>query len=257
MIDNNINNPNENILYIIYSHSSYSDILNIQNDYISDIKEEKILFIDKLDENIKYNFDRIILYDDNLNYSKRLYNCLEIVNTVKFIIFLHDNDIILYKSQSDLNNLIKIMKVNYIDRIDLQIKDIPGNNIINYNEYILIKNNNINNYIYNVNPSIWRYNKFKELMNNFNNSYVNIEHACQEYCYNNLNVYTLYSKNIIRCGFHNLTNIFVFLHITKNGELTPVDNNVNNLDKNIQEIYDKILNKYNISRKIRPAISIY
>ncbi len=254
----NINNDKiEDLIYIIYSHSSYSDILQIQNDFISDIKEHKILFIDKINDNIKYNFDEIIYYDDTLNYTKRVYNCLQMVQTDKFIVFIHDIDIILNISQNDLQNLVNIMKLHNIDRIDLQIKDTPKNEIICYNEYILIKNNNINNYIYNVNPSIYRFDKFKILMDIFDNSYVNCENMdTQIYSYYNLNTYTLYSKNIIRCGFHNVTNIFTFLHIIKNKELTPTDNNINNLDKHIQEIYDNILQKYNINRTIRPALSM-
>jgi hypothetical protein len=111
-----------NYTYVIYSHSSYSDILNIQNEYIKNITEQKILLIDKIDPNTKYNFDKIIYYDDKLNYTKRLYNCLSQLTNVKYIIFIHDNDILIKKSDVDLNKLIEIMNTNNIDRLDLQNK---------------------------------------------------------------------------------------------------------------------------------------
>lgn len=254
-IISNQNFIKDNFVYVIYSHSSFSDVLKIQNDYllINNIIEEKILFIDKLDSNIKYNFDKIIYYDDKLNYSKRLFKCLTELNTNKYIILVHDNDIIIKKSDIDLNNLTNYMKKYNIDRIDLTHRNrINSSNLIFFNNEInLIKNTDITFYIYNVNPSIYNPEKLIKLMNNFDCDYRTIEHVVQKYTLDNLNTYYIYSHSPIHGGYFEVTNIFTHLHITHGGELLPIDNNINNLEQHLQNEYVNIINKYKFNRKIK------
>jgi len=241
-----------NYFIAIYSHSSFSDILTIQNDYLKEIKGvEKILFIDKIEGDNKYNFDRIIFYDDSLNYSKKVYTCLEKINTDKYILFIHDNDILIKNPHIDIINLTNIMSQHNIDRIDLQNKRDSNmdRNIINYNNSInLIEHKTGVEYNYNVNPAIYRFNKFKNIMFNFDCSYRDIELVVQNYCVKNLKTYTLYSNNIILGGWMKLTHIFLFFHITHHHKLLP-PTKVEWMDNMIQDEYNKIIEKYNIGDK--------
>lgn len=242
---------------IVYSNSAFSDILFIQNDYLKKIKQEKILFIDKIDDIIEYNFDKIIFYDNNLNYSKRLHTCLENINTDKYVLFIHDNDILINNPDKHIIELISIMIQYNIDRIDLQHKrdGNPNMNIINYNNDInLIEHKNLLEYNYNVNPSIYKFDKFKEIMLNFDCSYRDIEFIVQDYCVNNLKTYTLYSNNPIHGGYMILTNIFLYLHITHGGKLTAQQNKRNKMNYIIQDEYNKIIEKYNLKREFNEFI---
>lgn len=241
----------QNYTYVIYSHSSYSDILNIQNEYIKNITEQKILLIDKIDPDIKYNFDKIIYYDDKLNYTKRLYNCLKQLTNVKYIIFIHDNDILVKKSDVDLNKLIEIMNTNNIDRLDLQDKRDSNKKIKFSDEINLIKNEDIKYYIYNVNPCIYRLEKLIKLCNKFDYSYRDIEEYIQTYTLENLNTYYLNSNKKINGGYFVVTNIFVYLHITHSGYLMPANIHENHLDPFLQAHYEQILSKYKLNRNMR------
>lgn len=240
-----------NYIYVIYSHSSYSDILNIQNEYIKNITEQKILLIDKLDPNIKYNFDKIIYYDDKLNYTKRLYNCLKQIENIKYIILIHDNDILIKKSDVDLNKLIGLMNINNIDRLDLQDKRDSNKKIKFSDEINLVKNEDIRYYIYNVNPCIYRLEKFIELCNTFDYSYRDVEEYVQTYTLENLNTYYLNSTKKINGGYFVVTNIFMYLHITHSGYLMPSNNDENHLNSFLQTHYEQILSTYTFSRNMK------
>ena len=242
-------------LYVVYSHSSFSDVFKVQNQYFKEIKHEKILFIDILDETIDYNFDRIIFYNPDLNYSKRLSECLRQMNTDKYVIFIHDNDILLKHCEKDIYHLTNIMTEYSIDRIDLQHKIDNHENIhkIQYNNEIqLCQHKNASGYNYNVNPSIYRFHKLKAIMDTFDCSYRAIEwyeSGVQEYCVNNLNTYTLYSSKPICAGYFNVTDIFIFLHITHHGELLPQENEkIRSMNEFVQNEYNDIIDKYSFNR---------
>jgi hypothetical protein len=151
------------------------------------------------------------------------------------------------------------MSQHNIDRIDLQHKRDSSvkRNIINYNNNInLIEHKNPNQYNYNVNPSIYRFNKFKDIMFNFNYSYRDIECSnVQNYCIDNLKIYTLHSNNPIVSCYFSITDIFLFLHITHTGKLAPKDikmlkpSGPKFVNDMIHNEYKKIIEKYNLGSK--------
>lgn len=244
--------------YIIYSHSSYNDILKVQNDFCKNITEKKYLFIDKIDNNFNSNFDYIFFYDDNLNYSKRILTCLFQANIKnEFIFFNPDINIIIEKNDKDIYNILDIMKNNNIGRFDLcAYKYIENIENIDYNEYILVKNNDLDNYIYNVGSAIYNTEKYIDLLNNFDYEYraFELQRCVQEYCLKHMNCYYINCKNPnlgIHCGYYGCTNVFSYIHITHGGELMPIDNNKNNLNNNLQKIYENILNNYKFNRNMR------
>lgn len=245
---------------IVYSHSSYSDILNVQNDYFKNIDSIKYLFIDKIDNNITYNFDKIYYYDDNLNYSKRILQCLREANIEEeFIIFHPDINIIIKQKNEDIDNLIDIMQINNIDRLDFcTYKFVESTKNISYKDYLLINNIDLNYYIYNVGTAIYRLNKYIKFLEMFDYSYRNIEiiTAVQEYAKNNINSYYLNNTNqsYIHVGYYATTDILIYIHITHDGKLMPIDNNINHLDVDIQKEYNDIINKYKFNRNIRNSM---
>jgi hypothetical protein len=247
-------------IQIVYSHSSYSDILQVQNDYFKNINGPKYLFIDKIEENIIYNFDKILFYNDNFNYSKRILQCLKEANIEEeFIIFHLDINIVIKQNEQEINNLINIMEINYIDRLDFcTYKFQESEKNISYKDYLLIHNNDINYHIYNVGTAIYKLNKYIIFLEKFDYSYRSIEviPEVQEYAKNNFNAYYLNYKNQknINTGYFGMTDNLIYLHITHAGHLMPIDNNKNNLDKDLQEVYNSIVNKYKFNRNFRNSM---
>ena len=67
-----------NVAFICYSHSEYSDVWDMffgqLNKYLPDVK--KYLFTDKVNKTIPDNIN-VITYDNSLSYSYRVAHCLE------------------------------------------------------------------------------------------------------------------------------------------------------------------------------------
>jgi hypothetical protein len=232
------------ICLVIYSHSDYDDVLKVQNDFIKDIPLKKILFTNN--EPNKHNFDKVILYNDKLNYTKRTEQCLKQINT-KYILFCHDIDVILQYNHFIISKLYDLIEKHNIDRLDLGYAyNNDKEETIDFDDkHRLIKNTNIKNYIYNVNPSIWKTSVFLNIMDKFDESYRNIENVAQEYT-SQFNVYKISTNDIVHSGYYNITNLFVYLHITYHLRLLSLGKN--NLDPELKEIYKKIRENYKFNR---------
>src|SRR3972149_11030209 len=93
------------INYIIYSHTSYLDVLKIQTDYMRG-RGHLTLFLDhnKLELNELYSkYDEVIFYDGNDQYAKRLLTCLEKIKSDYFLL-IHDIDILLSINDDVINS---------------------------------------------------------------------------------------------------------------------------------------------------------
>lgn len=244
------------IVFIVYSHSSYSDVLQVQNDYLSKQKGHKILFIDRDPSEYITNccFDRVLLYDDKLNYTKRLFQCLKIMHDDKTLpvlaVFLHDNDVLIRMDPLKIQNLMHIMETYSIDRIDLKWTNTRDEMSIRVDhEYTLIRNRDPYNYVYNVNPSIWRMSKLGEISATFDYNYRDVERFVQLFSAKYHRVYFLNGIHKLECGYYQSNHLFVFLHLTHGGKLLPkIDNG---LDTDILDEYQKIIEKYEFRRRFR------
>lgn len=248
-----------NYINVVYSHSSYNDILNIQNSFYKNIEEKKYLFIDKIIDNDSItNFDKIIFYDDNLNYSKRILSCLIQADIQEeYILYNSDINILISKNNEDINNLIEIMKYNDIYRFDFcNYKFINSEKNLKYKNYILVKNDDINNYIYNVGTALYKVDKYIKLLTIFDYSYREIEgsNSIQEYSKYNLNSYYINTQQIINAGYFALSNILIYIHISHYNKLLPIDNNINNLDENLQKIYENIITNFKFNKEFRTTM---
>jgi hypothetical protein len=153
------------------------------------------------------------------------------------------------------------MKSNSIDRIDLQYFpiDVTANpkkikmSVKEFN-FEIVKHENINSFIYNVNPSIWRLSVLMDIMKKFKSkNYRTIEDLeTQLYC-KKFEIYKLYHTEYISCGYFKCLPFFQFLHITHGGGLLPKNINSNGLTENLQLQYEKIFNthKFNNNRNFR------
>ena len=241
--------------YIIYSHTDYLDVLKINLEFSSNLKN-KILFINSTDlYHYSEHFKRVIYYNDDLNYSQKLYICLSQIDS-EYFLMMHDTDIIT-KIDEDVLDLFAIeMKNSNIDRIDLQYLDKTSENIkiqnsnieLTLNQDPKIEGSNITNYVFNVNPSIWKKSTFMNLLANFpNETYRTIENIdVQKYCCSNIKNYRLYSENTLSSTQFKVLDCFAWLHITHSrkwcGGVNCCDrsNPVNEIF-NIQKVHEYII----------------
>jgi len=259
------------INYIVYGHTSYLDILEIQSDYIRNYGNVT-LFLNSNDlelDGLYAKYDRVIFYDDNVQYAKRLIHCLNQIDDEYFLL-IHDIDILLDVDEDIISSFYDFMKSRNVDRVDL--KQSPNLNVPNVIEVVkdvsvdlwptintndmgdgihLVKQEDPRDFIYNVNPSIWKRESFLQLLNTYSDkTYRTIEGMdVQNYC-KRLNVYKLYSKRAIDCGYFICLDIFKFLHISHSGKLLRLTNTFttehNQSYAPISDEYIKIVNNYNL-----------
>jgi hypothetical protein len=258
------------INYIVYSNSSYMDILEIQTDHIKN-KDNVTLFIDDNDKDLEHiyeNYDNVIFYKDSDPYSERLFNCLNQYDHDYFLL-IHDIDVLLETNDSKLENILEYMINNKIDRVDLKygemvksssIININSNNTNDWNEVtsdnitdglFMVKQEIPSNYIYNVNPSFWLKSTLLDITGKFKDkTYRNIEGDDVQWYSTNFNIYRLYSDKYKKCGYYNCTDTFVFLHISHNGKFLPLNNTKTTVYgqsyEDISLTYTNIVNKYNL-----------
>lgn len=238
------------ICYVIYSNTEYIDILNISTHYLESYSNKKLI-INKSDIDLTHiysKYNEVIFYDDSLPYASRLLALSKL--SEKYILFIHDIDIVIIKNDNIINKLLKTMIDNKLDRIDLQCHNTTKNlDTIeircddNYT-FFLNKQVNVNNYIYNVNPSIWKLSTLLEIMNEFRNEgYRTIEnHPTQIFC-TKYNIYRLHADIYIKSGYFGCLPFFQFLHITSHDRLVPLSffKFAPDVDKEYQIIYNKYL----------------
>jgi len=254
----------DDLRYVTYSHSDYLDVLQIHADHIKKEKK-KTLLINKCEvpETISCLYDQIIFYDDALPYASRLYTGVADIEE-DFFILMHDNDILLSKSDK-LHMLATVFQHRKMDRLDL--KHTPLRNVsdfinINY-EYELVRQHYFKNhpkmgtnYVYNVNPSIWKKQALLETMKEFHNlGYREIEQeAVQKFC-SKKNFYEIHCPNqkIRHAGHFLCSDIFVFLHITHGGKFLPKDgtNVYGQSYRDVANEYKAIINRYNLMENER------
>jgi hypothetical protein len=234
------------INYVVYSHTDYLDILNIQTDYLK-YCSNKILLINKSDLNLDIytEYKKVIFYDDSLPYASRILSLSKLDD--EYILLIHDIDILINVDNDIIEHLLGIMMNNNIDRVDLKRDGLTDTENIDVNfkgEYFtLTKQENVYNYIYNVNPSIWKISSLLETMNKFSSqNYRTIENKpTQDFC-TKYNVYKLYNDVYVDCGYFSCLHFFKFLHITHGGGLLPINNN--RLESSLNFEYQTIIQKY-------------
>lgn len=257
-----------NFTYAIYTHSEFSDILQIFYDYV---KSYDFVFI--ADKPVENNLKKpTFVYDGNKPYAHRLLTALSQLQS-DYVLLIHDNDIPLHQDVGVLNKLVDFMSLKNIDRIDLQVtlknggdfyKILPDQEVSNWPKLTnfqvgegIYLNEHQHTYRYNVNPSIWKRDSFLKLLNAFpNKSYREIECYEVENFIRNYKIYNLFTYNPLQCGFFKCADFFKFLHITHGGYL--LKNSPEKVSSYGQSYidaakeYKEIIDRYNLKSGKRP-----
>jgi hypothetical protein len=259
------------INYIIYGNTDYLDVLEIQTDYMIG-RGNLTLFLNTNELNLTEllsKYDKVIYYDGNDTYAKRLLTCLEQIDDEYFLL-IHDIDVLLNVDNQMIENFYTFLKITGFDRIDLKHSDNKQSSlIIEYNPtkepkkwepklvdeitdgIYLIKQDNPIDYIYNVNPSIWKKTALLDIVRTFpNKTYRSIEEMdVQQFC-KKFKVFKINTINKILCGYFNCIEGFKFLHISHSGKLLPLNENFTTTYgqsyNDIGNEYIKIVDKYNL-----------
>lgn len=247
-----INGP---INYVIYSHSSFLDILKIQTDYVFG-KGALTLFIDEnnLDLTEIYSkYSRVIFYKDSLSYGHKLLSCINQID-YEYFILIHDNDILFETNDTTVLELLSFLKENNFDRLDFQLAydfNRDHKDTIKDDDLYLIKSSNTdtaaNGYPYNVNPSIWKRKTLITILNKYGDrDYRTIEHPDVQVFCSQFNIFKLFSKKIFRCGYFICLEPFKYLHITHSRNILSLKGLQEETYKDIIDEYGKIVDKYNL-----------
>lgn len=241
---------------IIYSNSEYSYLWQIIEDTIKPLYDLKPIFISNSTDIKKPDgFVEYIEYDVNDCYSQRWLKIISQLES-KYIIVVHDVNIILNCEIDNIFKLIKLIDINNIDRCSLNI--FQNNNYIDNGTNLQICDLNCSNtksktYIpFDNCPSIWKTTSFLKLWTNFpNENYrncelnINLQNFCRDIfkCFGlNCN-----GEQIYTCTGRQYYSFFKILHITIKGRLTfPIE-----VYMDMKEDLIKILEKYSLLEKIQ------
>ena len=257
--------------YVVYSNSSYLDILEIQTEKM--IGKGATLFIDKNDKDLSYiysNYKNVIFYEESQTYAQRILTCVTQYENEYFLL-IHDIDIVLHSNDKKLEDLLSYMKKTNLDRIDIKRTSLTSTNKIidascddmskwiecsdvnDENKLYLVKQSNPSDYIYNVNPSFWKRSVLMEIMSTFSEkTYRTIENIDVQNYSTKFNIYRTFSNSYKKCGYYDCINDFVFLHITHGGKFLSLnENKVTSYGQSYVDVYDnyvEIVNKYELNR---------
>ena len=261
------------INYIVYGNTDYLDVLKIQTDYMFGDKH-MTLFINKNDKDLSHiheKYDKVVFYDDSETYASRLLSCLKQID-YEYFVFTHDIDILLNVDNLVINKFHEFLTVNNFDRIDLKYCDkisedtllIKYDNEKNASDWdrdvnykniddgvYLVKQNDANNFIYNVNPSIWKRETMLSIMENFKHkNYRTIEDLDVQMFSKKYTVFKLFSNKVLDCGYFKCLDIYKYLHISHSGKFLPLNEKFVTIYgqsyNDIKEDYIKIVDYYNL-----------
>ena len=267
------------MLIVCYSHSSYDDIIQVQSDFLKEIPCKKYLIYDKPCD---LQFDKVFIYDEKLNYTKRILQAVSQIEE-EFFVLTQDNDILLNTSIEFLDKLVELMKVHSLDIIDLKnyacMKEntIPDESplVVNYSYSYsgplpLCEKNMIDltddlkigihskvskfGFVYNVQPKLVRKSAMCDIFNKFDLTYMQAENPeVQEYCKNTKRVAFLSCTNFLSVGYFYITPYYIFIHITNDGKLMPANPirwGACGMNGQLFGVYCQILQKYKFHREM-------
>lgn len=241
--------------WIVYSHSTFSDILQIQERRLKALGTNYDIIIDD-NSNYVSSADRIYCYNNEQQYSTRLLAaCLKMHD--EYILLIHDNDVMLSYDSTFLKKAEYVMRSRGIDRIDVQHYPKIGINettvSISDRTFISKTSHPGDHYVYNVQPSIWKRESLIRAMSNFKDiSYKDIESTgIQKFCSDNFNMYRTATHTPQAMGYYTSAPEFVFMHLTHHSSLLPVDSSVNQMCEEGQNFYKHLIENTDLTKGTR------
>jgi len=245
-----------NCIILTHTHSDYSYLWPIINDFSKNNNIKKVLAYNKIpaNTNLPECFNKYIQYDDNVLFTTRLIPILEQLEE-EFVFLIYDVDIIININETALENYISIMKENHIDRVNIAVFD--GTETLHKNEFSLCNLNKplkqkSNHFTpTDCNSTIWNKRSFLNFLNIFPNEKYNSFDLNQDiinYCKSKIKCYGIqYTPNLKILYNRGLTycNYLSFLHITTGGKfLYPLT-----CYADYEEILKQIINDYKLDIK--------
>jgi hypothetical protein len=220
----------------VYSHSEYSDVLQICKDYHGNRASYLLTDIAHGGATVD-KFQRVVRYDSTVPYASRLLKLKDFGE--EYLILMHDIDIPLHIDETKVEGVLDWMKSEGIDRVDFQ-NDATSVEATVSGEFV--KQVDVGNYIYNVNPSIWKVESLLKIARNFSYAtYRTIEYLPTQLFAKTMNIYKC-RGNSTRIGYMECPDYFQYMHITHHGQWLPRENNYLNA-KEAKE-YAAICDKY-------------
>jgi hypothetical protein len=182
--------------FLFYTHSDYDDLWEVLKDITSTLipnKYKRLVAVNANAPNQPAGFDDILTYDDSLNYSDKVLSLINHITT-EYVVFVHDNDLMMSFSDKIFTELVSTIKTHTIDRCIFGIIG-RNNGTIQHPNFNLVNSKSTETphfcTPYDVGPSIWKVEAFKDALAIVpNTSYRDIEGSeIQTYCTNHLNVY--------------------------------------------------------------------
>ena len=216
------------ISFLFYTHNDYGDLWDVLKDTTSKLipnNYRRLVAVNANSSTQPVGFDNILTYDDSLEYSDKVLSLINQITT-EYVVFIHDNDLMMSFSDKIFVELLSTIKTHTIDRCMFGV--IGRNNGSIQSTYFNLVNTNSTESShfaipYDVSPSIWRTQAFKEAMAVIpNTSYRDIEQsAIQMYCKEKLNVYGFASDENKRAYYtigRPFSEPFQFLHMFVRGK---------------------------------------
>jgi hypothetical protein len=245
---------------LLHTHSSYSYLWPIINDYMKKYKFKKVLAYDRIPDNtiLPDCFDKYIQYNGSEKFSGRLIPVLKELEE-EFVFLIYDVDIVINIDEKALKNYIEIMNENNIDRVCCALFN--GNGQIHKNEIALCNLNlplksRTNHFIpADCTSVIWKRISLIEMLKQFpNETYASLElnNDVINYCKTQIKCYGIqYTPNLQILYNRGLTygDKLSFLHITTKGSLlTPLK-----CYHSYENILKDIITKYNLKLNMEVA----
>ncbi|NCY25280.1 MAG: hypothetical protein EBX37_10580 [Alphaproteobacteria bacterium] len=245
---------------VVYSHTDYNDILKVQNDFIRKQFNNlhKILFLNRAPDLQLPDlcFDEIKYYDDKLNYSQRLTECLKQIDA-EYILFMHDIDAVVHIEPGIIDLLLQTCIDNHMDRLDLYHRNFvhpERDHVIKVNDSFSLVENVSQDCKYNVNPCIYKTSSFLQVMSSIDATYRNVEDLAQPGAHKDWKVYMVYSNFPVHCGWFSCDPMLIFLHLTHYGKMLPVWPQINKMEPTIARFYYEICKTYEFKKKFSLAL---
>lgn len=242
-----------NYTILLHTHSSYSYLWPIINDYMKKYNFKKILTYDTIPKNttLPNCFNKYIQYNGSEKFSGRLIPILEEIDE-EYVFLIYDVDIVINIDKNVLETYIHIMKENNIDRVCSSLFN--GNGQLHKNSYALCNLNlplisPTNHFIpADCTSVIWKRNsliKFFKMFPNQTYASLEINNDVVNYCKTKIKCYGIqYTPNLEILYNRGLTycDKLSFLHITIKGSLlTPLK-----CYHSYENILKDIIKKYNL-----------
>jgi hypothetical protein len=240
--------------FLFYSHSEYNDLWPILLDNLHKlpISCKKYIGVDRTDLSGLEGFDNILCYSQSLPYPQKVISLLEQITT-PYVVFIHDNDLIMNFDTNSFNQLMDNVKTNQIDRCMFGIVNSTTDN----SHPILLQK--VNNHScptfmvpYDVGPSVWKTESFKQALAHVPDAtYRNIEQSkIQDFCNVNLKMYAFLSNE--RAYYvmgRPFPKQFQFLHLCVGGNLYQDNYYMDQKDNfiNLKQKYPDILKRKTVS----------